>query len=248
LAGASLLAVRILHDRKKARAAISNRKWKAIAATGFAGLILIYYAYTYAAPRGMLGELQRSKYVNQTTSIYGDSPLGLIVTGRAEAYGAILGIAERPLFGFGSWRHDLTQPYLFKAIRLVGRGGPDPSETSGGKVRGAGHSVLLQAWVENGIFPAFALIAVLVLILRVAWFNARYDTIYTPYFIVATISFSWGFLFSPPGLGLRVTIGLFMAFYTVFMDTKNKPDALQSILRRSVSRKTRPGFVLPPTF
>jgi hypothetical protein len=128
---------------------------------------------------------------------------------------------DRPLVGFGSWRHDLTSIYVFEAIESVGT---DPTlidlMTRTGNIPGAGHSVLMQAWVENGVLPAIAYLAIMWIVLKVFLFNIRYDNRITPYFVHTVFGFSWGFLFSPPGLGLRFTVGLAMAFYVVFMDRK----------------------------
>ena len=168
--------------------------------------------------------------LEQSETIFGASPLGLILAGRPQFYGAVLGVMDRPIFGFGSWRHELTSPYVFEAISTVGT---DPELidriTRSGGAAGAGHSVVMQAWVENGFIPAFALFASMVIVLKVGLFSIRYENRMTPYFIYTIISFSWAFLFSPPGMGLRFFIGLFMAFYVVFMD-RRRPLARMAVL------------------
>lgn len=200
---------------------------------GFVALLVMtmtYFAYIYAAPRGYLGEGQEQKMLEQSRTVFGASPLGLILAGRPQFYGAVLGVIDSPIIGHGSWRHDLTSIYTFEAIASVGT---DPRlidmMTHRGGASGAGHSVLMQAWVENGVVPAMAFIAAMWIILKVGLFSIRYENRMTPYFIYTIISFSWAFLFSPPGMGLRFSIGLFMAFYVVFMD-KKKPLARMHVL------------------
>lgn len=93
-----------------------------------------------------------------------------------------------------------------------------------------GHSVLFQAWVENGLIPALCYMIIFYIMIRVLMFNIKYENRLTPYIVIALIGFSWGFFFSPPGLGLRFMVGLFLAFYVVFMD-KRKPLSRIHVLR-----------------
>lgn len=186
-------------------------------------LTIGYLAYIYSAPRGYLGEAQRIKMEQQSNTVFGASPVGFLLAGRPQVYGAILGIIDRPIFGFGSWRQDLTSTYVIEAFASTGT---DPkmmeSIRQGAKVGGAGHSVFFQAWLENGLLLAIAYFAAFVIIIRVFLFNITYENRLTPYIIITTIGFVWSFLFSPPGIELRFTLGLFMALYVVFMD-RRKP-------------------------
>lgn len=218
---------------KSSRSRRINLKKGRLILLGFVALLVMtmtYFAYIYAAPRGYLGEGQEQKMLEQSRTVFGASPLGLILAGRPQFYGAVLGVIDSPIIGHGSWRHDLTSIYTFEAIASVGT---DPRlidmMTRSGGAAGAGHSVLMQAWVENGIVPAMALVAAMWIIFKVGLFSIRYENRMTPYFIYTIISFSWAFLFSPPGMDLRFSIGLFMAFYVVFMD-KKKPLARMHVL------------------
>lgn len=212
------------------RIELSKTRLALLGASALGVLSLVYAAYVYAAPRGYLGETQERKMLEQSETVFGASPLGLVLAGRPQCYGAVLGVIDRPIFGHGSWRHDLTSIYVFEAIASVGT---DPGlidiMTRGGGAAGAGHSVIMQAWVENGFLPAFALIAAMLIIIKVGIYSIRYDNRMTPYFIITIISFGWAFLFSPPGMWLRFSIGLFMAFYVVFMD-KRRPLARVAVL------------------
>ena len=193
-------------------------------------LSFVYSAYVYAAPRGYLGEEQQEKMLMQSRNVFGASPIGLLLSGRTQVYAAVLGVMDRPIFGFGSWRHDLTSAYVVEALAAVGT---DPAVfdiiNKVGRVSGAGHSVLMQAWVENGILPAIAFMAAMLIILKVGLFSIRYENRMTPFFIYTIINFSWAFIFSPPGLDLRFSLGMFMAFYVVFMDVK-KPLARMQVM------------------
>lgn len=230
LAAGMVAAIWFLKSRGQRRIHLSKVRIFALGALATVVLSITYGAYVYAAPRGYLGADQERKMLEQSETIFGASPLGLILAGRPQFYGAVLGIMDRPIFGFGSWRHDLTSPYVFEAIASVGT---DPElidrMTRSGGAAGAGHSVLMQAWVENGFIPAFTLIAAMVIVLKVGLFCIRYENRMTPYFIITIVGFSWAFLFSPPGMGLRFSLGLFMAFYVVFIDHR-RPLARVAVL------------------
>lgn len=220
-AGAIILAIKFFKSQRSRRISITKGRLFGLATVLTLALTAVYFFYIWAAPQGILGDEQRRKIVDQQNTVFGTSPLGFVLSGRPQVYGAILGILDRPIFGFGSWRHDLTSIYVLEGIASVGT---DPKVMDqlnrGGTLAGAGHSVLFQGWIENGFLPALVYILIFIIMLRVFLFNIRYENRLTPYFVISMIGFSWGFFFSPPGLGLRFSVGLFLAFYVVFMDKK----------------------------
>jgi O-antigen ligase len=146
-----------------------------------------------------------------------------VLGGRPQVYGAILGIMDRPILGFGSWRHDLTGVYVVDAFTDVGS---DPkiidSIAKTGFAPGAGHSVLFQAWVENGLVPALCWLMIAGIIFKVSLYNIKNNTIYTAFFVITLVAFFWTFLFSPPPVSFRYLVGFYMAYFVVFMD-KRRP-------------------------
>jgi len=229
-AAAILLAIRFFKSQGSRRIRLPKVRIFGLAAVLTVALTAVYLSYIWAAPRGMLGEEQQQKALEQQKTVFGISPIGFILAGRPQVYGAVLGIMDRPIFGFGSWRHDLTYIYVIDAIASVGT---DPSVmdqlSRTGTVGGAGHSVLFQGWIENGFLPAISYIVIFGIMMKVLLFNIRYENRLTPYFVISMIGFSWSFLFSPPELVLRFTVGLFLAFYVVFMD-KKRPLARMSLI------------------
>lgn len=227
-----ILAILALKNSTSRRISLTKPKLMGIYLFLGAMCMSIYIGYVYSAPKGYLGENQRIKFEEQQNTIFGASPLGMILGGRPQVYGAILGISERPIFGFGSWRHDLTSPYVVEAISNVGT---DPRLIDRinryGIVDGAGHSVLFQTWVENGIVPAIVLLLILAVSIKVIIFFVRFENRLTPFIVFTIISFLWSFFFSPPGISLRFNIGLFLAMYVVFMD-KQKSLARVEVLPR----------------
>ena len=65
-------------------------------------------------------EEQQEKMLMQSRNVFGASPIGLLLSGRTQVYAAVLGVMDRPIFGFGSWRHDLTSAYVVEALAEVG--------------------------------------------------------------------------------------------------------------------------------
>lgn len=226
-----ILAIKFLKATNRGKRIVLSAGKKFLLVSVLIGSLgFIYGAYTYTAPRGMLGEEARIKYSNQAFQRFGATPWGLVLSGRAPVYGAILGIMERPILGFGSWRHDLTSDFVIEAINNVGLDSRVINNIrQGAFTGGAGHSVLFQAWVENGLVPAIVYICIFCISLKVLLFCIRFDNRMTPFIIFSFVSFSWGFFFSPPDLAMRFWVGFCLAFYVVFMD-KQRPLARIEVL------------------
>lgn len=179
-------------------------------------MLSIYYAYVFAAGAGWLGELQYQKLVSQQNTILGTNPLGLILGGRTYVFAAILAIMDQPLIGFGSWTGIFMSDYYYEAVSIVGTDARDLQMlTLSGNVGMAGHSVLFQGWLENGILAAIALCVIAYWVLREFILLLQHDNRLTPWVVALTTAFFWGFFFSPFGVGSRVTIGLFLAFHAL---------------------------------
>jgi len=187
-----------------------------LGALGVIGGLSIYYAYIYAAGAGLLGEAQYAKLVVQQNTIFGSSPLGLVLGGRTYVFAAILAIIDQPLLGYGSWTGWTMSDYYFEAVSMVGTNAADLqrlADSGGGGM--AGHSVLFQGWLENGILCAIAICVIAYWIVREFLLMIQRDNRITPWVVVLTTSFAWSFLFSPFGVGTRMAIGLFLAFHVI---------------------------------
>lgn len=216
-----LLVAWLRSQQKRRRMEITPQKIALLGCVGMMALTMVYLAYIYAAPQGYLGEEQRAKFETQRNTVLGVNPLGFILGGRTQVYGAVLGIMDRPLLGFGSWNREATFPYVIEAIASVGT---DPTliehMANSGGIMGAGHSILFQTWVENGIIPAIGYLMLYGILCRVLLFNIRYEGRITPLIVMWWVSYSWAFLFSPPSFLFRLHFGLVLAIYIVFMDKK----------------------------
>ena len=188
--------------------------------------LAIYYIYVFVASSGYLGIEREKKLLTQATTVFGASPIGLILDGRTYVFAAILGIWDNPIFGFGSWSGIFMEGYFVKAVMLIET---DTSYTNalmqdgGGR---AGHSVLFTAWLENGILAAIALIAIYYIML-IEFINLiRADNRFAPLLISMFLIFSWAFFFSPFGIPERMTIGLFLAFNALRFNHQKNPKRL----------------------
>jgi len=107
-----------------------------------------YYLYAYLASNGLIGETQQKKYIQQANATkFGDTPIGIIASGRHYTVGSILRIIDHPIFGAGSWPR--TGDTLIRSAEISGRdfdfSRHDP------EVRDIGHSIIFGLWAQNGL-------------------------------------------------------------------------------------------------
>lgn len=206
------------------RPTISATKVASVLAVLFFAIVGSYTAYVFAAPRGYLGNLQKEKFALQTNSQSATSPLSIILSSRPATYAAFLGVYDRPIIGFGSWRHDKTEKYVLQALNnpLVD---PETARAIRNKSQlgfpvGAGHSVIMQSWVENGLVPAIGWTAILVITVSVLLHSYLAEVPVTPLLIYLSLSMTWVLCFSPAGTGLRIYTGILLAYYIVGMNNR----------------------------
>ncbi|MGF1448352.1 MAG: hypothetical protein ACFB20_02925 [Opitutales bacterium] len=197
----------------------------------------LFMAYIFAADRGWLGAEQWAKLQIQSATSLGKTPLGIIMGGRTGVFAAILAILDNPILGYGSWSGVTLGSYLYEAAYIVGADAASLARLASGEVGGAGHSVLFQAWVENGILAAVALSAIGWITVQQVFYILRIDHRLAPLILTIAMMFLWAFLFSPFSTITRFHIGFFLAMYMtdelqrrVLM--RNAADFYQSMLRR----------------
>ena len=202
---------------------------------GFVACWGLYESYAYAAAEGLLGEMQRDKFIAQSRTIYGDSFIGLIIGGRTVVFGAILGIIDHPLWGTGSWTAWQMSNYYYSAVSMVGTSASDLQRfASAGMAPGVGHSIFFAGWLENGLLAALALLAIAYFVFKEFLAVIQNDSRLAPLLIYFGTVFFWAFFFSPFGVSHRLIIGLFLAFYILqFHKLKNVADRPDMILRET---------------
>ena len=175
------------------------------------GMLLIFYGYVLMASHGLLGELHLKKFEAQSSTIFGASPLGLIMSGRAYVFAAILAIIDNPFIGYGSWSGVFMTDFYFYAISLLETDVSVINRSLLLNTGKAGHSILFTAWMENGILAGLAMIIICYWIFKEYLKVFLIGSNYGPLLITFGTSYLWAFLFSPFGIPERMTIGLFLA-------------------------------------
>lgn len=198
LAGAAfmtalLLGVSMLLGRNPTQSA----RWHAWAAflVIIVGGLSVIELYARAAQSGALGDVEQERYLGQVDE------RGVLLSGRAEFPVALEAIMDSPLFGHGSWAVNEYYSTLFWSgggfrVDDIPVDAVDLIPT---------HSHLMGAWVEGGVFAALLWLYVLTLLVRAVAVLARNLSLAEPIIVFTIVNFGWALLFSPYGLGSRVT-------------------------------------------
>lgn len=187
-----------------------------IAVLGLIGGLAVFYLYQYGASKGFFGEQQLRKYAEQSEqTVFGASPLGVLLAGRPQIFGAMLGIMDQPILGFGSWTAWEMTDYFYEAMEIVGSNADVLNRLSQGAVAGVGHSIVLVAWLENGLLAFVTMLAIYCTMLRGFISTIELDSRITPLIVGGFFAFTWAFLFSPFDPGARNWIGFFCALYVM---------------------------------
>ena len=171
----------------------------------------LFYSYAYAAESGLLGERQQAKHAMQSSSVFGNTPWGVLMSGRHYTLGAILRIIDTPFFGAGSWPY--AEDYLVRAFYLLGEYNIPDTQADPTK-REIGHSILFGIWAQNGILVLPFLLLSFWYILRLITHIVATDTPYKALILIYLISFSFGFFFNNFNSFAR----LMLVFLPVFCD------------------------------
>ena len=213
LLNAGLIVYIEFSERKFSRISLKRKLGRlfTLFAISVVGALLIFYGYVLLASHGFLGELHLKKFEAQSSTIFGSSPLGLIMSGRAYVFAAILAIIENPIVGYGSWSGVFMTDFYFYAIALLETDGSVVNRTLALNTGKAGHSIFFTAWLENGILAGLAMIIICFWIFKEYLKVLLIGSNYGPLLITFGTSYLWAFLFSPFGIPERMTIGLFLA-------------------------------------
>jgi hypothetical protein len=181
---------------------------------GTLALYGIYELYVLFAQNGWLGEYQQTKLASQSKTMFGNSPIGLVMAGRPQFFGALMALKDYPIWGSGSWTAWLMTVYFYEAMVVVGA---DPALlrriVSSGAEAGVGHSILLQLWLENGLLALIAMLWTFWISTKVFLATIARDSWLTPIIVGSFVGFVWAFLFSPFDTSTRKVIGMFFALY-----------------------------------
>jgi hypothetical protein len=157
---------------------------------------ICYFFYVRAVLDGEIGGDHSRAQLERLDNPY--NPLGLLMTGRAETFAAGAAIADKPIFGHGSWAPDKTLKYYLillmyhdEEMNLQAARETDHLVPS--------HSVLLGAWVNWGLGGFIAICYLFWLLMKMGFHiirNGQELALY-PVLVLMTIGLMWTFLFSP---------------------------------------------------
>lgn len=162
--------------------------------------------YFGAAKSGLLSERNYAKYELQTTS-----RLGILLGGRPEALAAALAICDSPLVGRGSWPEDLAG-YRIRSLQMVGYSVPNSLLNSQERSYIPSHSMILGAWVEQGIPGLLFWLFVIFQFYRGFLPAIRFVPEMAGYICFILAYYAWAFFFSPAGFRVPLAANLGLMF------------------------------------
>lgn len=222
LAGSAFVAMAFLKDPRRPRMHLSFAKLSGVAAVVTIAISSFYVFYIYAAPSGLLGEMQKQKFTQQTQTRFGASPLGLLMSGRTEAVAMALAIKDSPVFGLGSW--PVLTDYYYEAADYSGDSrAVKLLLASGGGGRSSGHSAILGSWTTVGFMGAIFWFYLAYVVYRIFLRLIRDETLLTAWYLPMIFFFYWHWAFSPIGTGARQGAGIFIAMYAAFFAASSIP-------------------------
>lgn len=188
--------------------------FKAFLKYGIVGLVVLIgtlYLYTYSAPRGYLGERVQSKFEDQSQSVLGATPLGLVLTGRYHLLSNSLMIMEKPILGHGSW--PVEGPYIIEALRLLGESMSESAMAGGALARGTGHSIILGGGSNHGLIGLIYWGAIFFFVIKLLIYYLRFETRYSILMVPLLIQLCLLMWLTPLGTYDRLVLGLILAHY-----------------------------------
>jgi hypothetical protein len=171
----------------------------------FLSLVSITYISLTALnviPQNIVDKMERQIY----------SPYGLIVTARPDVAAAVLGIAKKPLIGYGSSTLDDKIYYDYSIFYSGGENEllMNILNNKGNFESTPSHSHLFGAWVDAGFLASIAWIFVVIFSLQLLMSTSFYRNVLTPLTLFITLTMLWDVIFSPgPN---RIETGLFLTF------------------------------------
>ena len=160
---------------------------------------------------GLFGQDAAEKYKAQT-QIDG----GIVLGGRPESLISFQAIADSPFFGHGSWAENID--YRIRYFEALEDAGKTVHWSALHKsLLIPGHSHILGAWIEHGIFGAVFWLFILLLITRALYSSVLglYQVVFIEMLILTKAI--WDIPFSPFGLHGRLTmsISIVVAIYII---------------------------------
>lgn len=155
-----------------------------------------YMLYVRSVLDGEIGGEHSRKQIGRLANPY--NPLELLATGRAETFAAGAAIADKPVFGHGSWAEDKSLKY-YMILLMYHNEDLDKNRARQDMHLVPSHSVLMGAWVNYGIGGFLAVLFLFWMIVKMGLYiirNGQELALY-PLLVLIFIGLVWTFLFSP---------------------------------------------------
>lgn len=169
------------------------------------------YAYTFSAPRGFLGERVQSKFEDQSQTVFGDSPVGIVLRGRPHILSNLLMMRDKPLLGHGSW--PMEGPYLIESFRILGESINEQLLFQSTMGRGVGHSIIMGGASNHGVIGLTFWLSVFYFIVKLLVYYFRFETRYSLLMVPILISMIISMWITPLGTIDRMIISFSLAQY-----------------------------------
>ncbi|WP_343704419.1 hypothetical protein [Chitinophaga sp.] len=155
-----------------------------------------YIFYVKSVLNNEIGGEHAHTQISRLSNPY--NPLELLMTGRAETFAAGAAIADKPLFGHGSWAKDESLKYYMILLMY------HDEELNIQAARETNHlvpshSVLMGAWVNWGLGGFIAVTYLFLVLMKMGFYiirNGQELALY-PVLVLMTLGLIWTFLFSP---------------------------------------------------
>ncbi len=165
------------------------------------GVFTIKYTYEQAASKGLLGEANQKKFLEQSNGNGLD-----LKKGRTESQFFIEKILDSPIFGYGSGYADLE--FVLKKRAKLGIARLPKSEIF------PVHSYIGAGWLYAGFFGGIFWIVVIWIVLRnLLWVQKNHVSNNYFLFIFLSCNSLWNILFSPLGMSAKVYISFILSWH-----------------------------------
>ncbi len=158
------------------------------------------------------------------------NPLELLLKGRSEWTVIPTAIAERPLFGWGSWAEDKDRRFAYMRLKQIDTADYQFIELSpDGLYYIPAHSLIGAAWVWSGLLGFVAMAWFLGSVLTMSLRLSGLASLLIPAVIFMLFLLLWNYFFSPPmlvRLNYPVTLAALIAFTS---------DVSQRLFRKGLS-------------
>lgn len=161
--------------------------------------VLFQVAYTFYVRSVLSGEIGGDHSRTQIERLANPyNPLELLMTGRAETFAAGAAIADKPLFGHGSWAEDKSLKY-YMILLMYHDAELNTERVKSRTILVPSHSVLMGAWVNWGLGGFLAVLYLFWQVVKMGLYiirNGQNLALY-PVLVLIFIGLIWTFLFSP---------------------------------------------------